>query len=173
MKTEVVDEYCAELKRKGYSAGEAPHGTMGFARVFLGKIAFSKFMVQMVARREKVSKSALVVGAVNARMSYEDVTDAIEALRMVLDRRCRMTEEVIDEYGIELQKRGYSPDGRAPNGTLRIDRAYLEQLAVGELMIRLVVRRQELYWVPVKQRSYKDLTGAVEALGIVIDRRCS
>jgi hypothetical protein len=76
-----------ELVARGYSSnGDAPNGTMNLDRDYLNRVELVELMDQLISRREKIFKSGDVVGLANAKLGYEDVVIAIDALKAVISR---------------------------------------------------------------------------------------
>lgn len=87
MKTNVWEEVRSELTRRGYSEeGEAPNGTMHLTAEYLSSVGTFELVDQLISRREKIFRSGDVVGMEIAKLGYDDVVRAIDALRAVVSR---------------------------------------------------------------------------------------
>jgi hypothetical protein len=76
-----------ELVARGFeSDGSAPNDTMTLDYAYLSEVEVGDLLETMVARREKVFRSVVVVGAEASKKSFDDVVLAIEAIKAMLSR---------------------------------------------------------------------------------------
>ena len=74
-----------ELALRGFRAdGASPNSTLILNREYLDAIELSELFETMVARREKLFRSADVVGKEASERSYDDTVLVIEALKAVM-----------------------------------------------------------------------------------------
>ena len=77
MRTDIREELKRQLVSRGFRGPESPNRTMTLDDDYLAEIGVGELMKQLVARREKVFRSADVVGMAEATKSYEDVASAV------------------------------------------------------------------------------------------------
>jgi hypothetical protein len=74
----------------------------------------------------------------------------------------------------ELMKRGFSEKGASPNNSVVLDDAYLDGLAISELLDLMVQRREKHARADgggdSGKENYDDAMKAIEAIKVVIER---
>ena len=91
MNLHLCEQLRGELVARGYSPnGEAPNRTMSLDYDYLASTDPIDLMDQLISRREKIFKSGNVVGLESAKLSYEDVIIAIDALKAVISRSLKI-----------------------------------------------------------------------------------
>ena len=76
-----------ELMSRGFKPnGDFPNETMTLDGDYLDEIDLPELLESMVARREKVFRSIDVVGEKVAKESYYDVVQAIDAIKVTINR---------------------------------------------------------------------------------------
>lgn len=87
MNSRCVDIVQRELRSRGFGDdGTSPNGTITLGREYLEQVDLADLLDELAVRREKVFYSVNVVGADAAKRSYEDVVQAIDAVKCALRR---------------------------------------------------------------------------------------
>jgi hypothetical protein len=85
MNRRTLNELAEELASRSFRAdGTSPNGTMTLDEEYLLSVDLVDLFDTVVARREKVFRSADVVGTDAAKHSFDDVVLAIEAIKAVI-----------------------------------------------------------------------------------------
>jgi hypothetical protein len=83
---ELCTQIIAELTSRGFDAsGWSPHKTLVLNAEFLMSTEIVDLLDVLVTRREKVFRSAPVVGQESAKQNYDDAVLAIQAVKCVLN----------------------------------------------------------------------------------------
>lgn len=85
MDLEVRYQFKKELASRGFKGPKAPNGTMTLHDEYLSSVGVGELMAELVLRREKVFRLASVVGVVEAKKGYDDISAAIEALQIIVE----------------------------------------------------------------------------------------
>jgi len=85
MSSKVKDELQKELIARGYAAdGHAPQGSMWLVEDFLRSVQLVELIDTLFSRREKLFRMVEEEGMEPSRPSYDDVSIAVEALKVVV-----------------------------------------------------------------------------------------
>ena len=88
-----------------------------------------------------------------------------------------MNAAIRDELMRELLTRGYKEDGSSPHGTMVLDKAYLSEVDIGDLLEIMVARREKVFrsqnvvGPEAAKASYEDVVLLIESIKAVIGRR--
>ena len=85
MDLEVRYQFKRELASRGFKGPKAPNGTMTLGDEYLSSVGVGDLLAQLVLRREKVFRLVSVVGPAEAKKAYDDISAAIEALKVVAE----------------------------------------------------------------------------------------
>ena len=86
MKADIREELKRELTARGFNGPVSPNGTMTLDDDYLAAVGVGELLELLVARRETIFRSGDIVGMDTAKMAYEDVGTAVEALKIVVER---------------------------------------------------------------------------------------
>ena len=84
MKLAIRYQFQRELAARGFKGPKAPNGTITLDDEYLSSVAAEALMEELLLRREKVAHIGNVVGMAQAKKAYDDVTAAIEALKVLV-----------------------------------------------------------------------------------------
>ena len=86
MDLEIRYQLRSELASRGFRGAMAPNGTMALEDEYLSSVGVRDLMAQLVLRREQVFGLVGVVGLAEAKKGYDDISAAIEAIKVIVER---------------------------------------------------------------------------------------